>query len=1199
MKKLLLTILAGLSLNLAIAQTPTVSASNVVITSRTATSLTVTWTSGNGGYALVVCKPALNSTSTPVSACNQNYVSSTNYGSGANLGNSNYVVAETTGNSVTINNLASSTQYRVYVYEYNIINNGCVIGFTLYDNYFYKITSVPSDVDYTLATEPTTNVTNLSASSISYTSATINWTSSNGANDLISVRDYVNPFVSPVDGIGNSANVNFGSGTNMGSGNYVCYIGGGTSFNLSNLLPANIYYVRGFGFNGSSTGNTYNYMIGGYASYTLYTLNNPPTLNAISNYTVCQDASLQTVSLSGIGDGSSLENQNITFSATSSNTTLIPNGNISFAYSNPNTTGSLYYIPAAGQFGTSVITVTANDGWSSTNTIVRTFTVTVSAKPFAAGVITGNSTVCSGTSQIYSIPAVSYATSYTWNFPTSFTVTAGGTTNNVTVTVPNTSAATAYTFSVTPNNSCGVGAKASKTITVDPHPTTPNAGPNQSTVCDQNATAFLTANAVNAPNVGTWTWISGTPTPGIGNASSASTSVTGLTSPKTFVFQWAVTNTLSICPTKTSTVSISTDFLNVLCTPASNFSYGVAADVGPTYVCVGSTVNFTNLSISANSYQWDFTYNGTSPVFTSTLLNPSHVYGAVGTYTVYLRIFSNATGLFYNSQQVINVIDKPATPGLIFGTTSGICAGSSNNYVYSISAMPNATSYNWTLPTGGSIVANPSATSIAVMYGSNAQPGPITISAQNSCGTSTTSTLSINLTPLPSLAGSVSGLTTVCQGTMQTYTVVGITNATAYGWTDLDGVYTQTAGTSTTFNISSSTISGRIYVTGINSCGRGDSISLNVTVDPLPAAAGGVNGLTQLSICPVQTSVSYSVAPIGNATLYNWSITNGGVITAGAGTNMITVDYTGVTTTGSVTVTGNNACGNGPASLPAVVNFDPLPVVDICTVTVDSASTHNEIFWEKGGAAGIEKYRVYRKISVTTDTLVGEVLYGADAYLLDTLGIDDPNASPLDYTILAVDSCGNVGPKGPYHRTMFLQIGFGPGVMNLSWNDYIGQTANFYRVYRDSTNLGNWELLSGAVLPIGNNVYTDNNPPVNTFDLVYLIDADWLTTCDPSRGVINTTRSNIKSARTTGINQVLDSKSLNIYPNPSTDVVNIEMVAGMNPVIEIMNTLGEVVYTIKTSETKLTLDVSQWSRGVYVVNMTHNGNRLIKKLVIQ
>jgi len=110
---------------------------------------------------------------------------------------------------------------------------------------------------------------------------------------------------------------------------------------------------------------------------TVNAVNQPPTLNALTNVTINGNSGLQTVSLSGITSGATNEVQTLTVTAVSSNPGLIPNPTVT--YTSPNNTGTLSFTPAAIGTGTTTITVTVNDNGKSNNIVTRSFTVTVNA----------------------------------------------------------------------------------------------------------------------------------------------------------------------------------------------------------------------------------------------------------------------------------------------------------------------------------------------------------------------------------------------------------------------------------------------------------------------------------------------------------------------------------------------------------------------------------------------------------------------------------------------------------------------------------------------------------------------------------------------------------------------------------------------------------------------------------------------------
>lgn len=91
---------------------------------------------------------------------------------------------------------------------------------------------------------------------------------------------------------------------------------------------------------------------------------------------------------------------------------------------------------------------------------------------------------------------------------------------------------------------------------------------------------------------------------------------------------------------------------------------------------------------------------------------------------------------------------------------------------------------------------------------------------------------------------------------------------------------------------------------------------------PTPGTISGISDL-----CQGMTSVNYSVTPMANVLGYSWTVPQGAVIASGAGTNSVLVDFAPDASSGNISVSGINECGNGLASvLPVNVNL--LPVAD-------------------------------------------------------------------------------------------------------------------------------------------------------------------------------------------------------------------------------------------------------------------------------
>jgi hypothetical protein len=126
--------------------------------------------------------------------------------------------------------------------------------------YYVKLSALNADGALSTSTittstigDPTTDATSLSFTSVGATSVTINWTSGNGAKRLILAKAGSAVNAIPVDGTVYTGSNTFGSGNQIGTGNYVVYNSTGASFTMSGLTTATTYYIAIFEYNGTTT----------------------------------------------------------------------------------------------------------------------------------------------------------------------------------------------------------------------------------------------------------------------------------------------------------------------------------------------------------------------------------------------------------------------------------------------------------------------------------------------------------------------------------------------------------------------------------------------------------------------------------------------------------------------------------------------------------------------------------------------------------------------------------------------------------------------------------------------------------------------------------------------------------------------------------------------------------------------------------
>lgn len=99
------------------ASAPTTQATSITFPSVGSTTLDISWTVGNGSDRIVLMHSGSAVDANPID--DTTYTASTVFGSGTEVGTSNYVVYKGTGNSVTVTGLTAGTTYHVRVYEFN------------------------------------------------------------------------------------------------------------------------------------------------------------------------------------------------------------------------------------------------------------------------------------------------------------------------------------------------------------------------------------------------------------------------------------------------------------------------------------------------------------------------------------------------------------------------------------------------------------------------------------------------------------------------------------------------------------------------------------------------------------------------------------------------------------------------------------------------------------------------------------------------------------------------------------------------------------------------------------------------------------------------------------------------------------------------------------------------------------------------
>jgi hypothetical protein len=223
---------------------PDINVSRLEVINTTTTSMTLTWTRGNGTNRIVIGRKA-GVVYGPTDGVSYNAVDS--FGKGTNLGLDQFIVYKGTTSSVKVLGLEPNTTYYFAMYEFNGANGS--------EN--YNMINPPGLFQTTLVPEPTTAASNLTMTPITGGISRISWTNGNGENRVVVVRENADLSENTDDGNSYTPNETFGAGEDIGGGNFICYLGQDNGFTLQGLDAKKAYYVAVIEFNGLGMGSNY------------------------------------------------------------------------------------------------------------------------------------------------------------------------------------------------------------------------------------------------------------------------------------------------------------------------------------------------------------------------------------------------------------------------------------------------------------------------------------------------------------------------------------------------------------------------------------------------------------------------------------------------------------------------------------------------------------------------------------------------------------------------------------------------------------------------------------------------------------------------------------------------------------------------------------------------------------------------------
>ena len=678
------------------------------------------------------------------------------------------------------------------------------------------------------------------------------------------------------------------------------------------------------------------------ATYTLLSVSNnncAGTLSGQANINVTQLPTAVLSGTTGICDGTST-NLSINFTGVAPYVYSYSDGTNTFGpFTTSNDPEIVNVTPTATT--TYNLTATLTGAGCVGNTNVATATVTVNDLPTAS--ISGNNTICSGTTTPLTLNFVGTGP-YTYSYSNGTTTFGPFTTNNnpATVTV---GPATSTTFNLVTisDANCAGSVSGSAAITVNPLPTAALTG--TTSICDGlntdlsilfTGTGPFTYSYNDGPNVfGPFTT---NQNPVLVNVAPLATTTYGITtiSDANCAGSGAGAAVVTVIPLPTAAIS------------------------GTNEICRGTSTNLTLSFTGVAPFEYKYT-DGTSIIGPFTTMNSSALISVTPnsstTYHMSTITGAGCPGSISGVADItVNMIPEGA---LALSGDAVICSGETSEFqINFIGNAPYTYSYS-----NGSSIFGPVTTSnnpeiINVTPGNTTTYSLTTISDDNCPGlTSGTAQVVVNALPTATVIGNPS----ICNGSSTAFNI-GFTGTGPYTYTYSNGTSTLGPFTTTnnpeiiTVNPTLSTSYNVVTVSDANCIGSASGVA-NVTVNQIPSAAiSGTNAICIGNSTPLTIAFN-GVAPFSYT--YSNGVTNIGPLSTANTTATIPVSP-GISTTYTLVSINDAFCPGTISGAAAItVNTLPQPVIvgdfEICdgessTLSVTPAG-FNAYTWSDGSVS--------------------------------------------------------------------------------------------------------------------------------------------------------------------------------------------------------------------------------------------------------
>ena len=583
-----------------------------------------------------------------------------------------------------------------------------------------------------------------------------------------------------------------------------------------------------------------------------------------------------------------------------------------------------------------------------------------------------------------------------------------------------------------------------------------------------------------------------------------------------------------------------------------------------TEIFAGEKVNFTNRSENAQSYVW--TFAGGNPA-TSTEVNPQVAYATPGTYSVSLQAIGTNGFDTYTANQLITV-KASSTVADFTASHRTIMAG--GQVSFTDQSTQNPTSWDWTFEGGSPATSN--AQNPTVTY---SEPGTYAVSlkATNAGGSHLVSKAAyITVVREAPIADFTASVTEITAGESVQFTSQA-QRAETYQWTFEGG----SPASSSLANPSVNYMAPGQYTVKLQvSNESGSDIKTRTALITVKALSTVADFSASHRTIQAGSQVSFTDQSTQNPTSWNWTFTGGSPATSTAQNPTVTYHEPG---TYAVSLNVTNAGGTHEVSRTGYITVVRKAPVAAFTASTNTILAGESVSFGNQSTDAVSFEWTFEGGSPATSNLENpEVVYAQAGTYSVQLKVTNESGSDLKVMESAITV-----------KNLPVEADFSVSETNIM----IGESITFTDFSRNNPTSWEWTFEGGSPL-----ASTEQNPVVK-YEKSGIYDVTLrVSNADGSDEIIHTSlivvsapatseSRNEASNVTTEVIDRAEIATMKAYPNPASDQLTVRL-ANWNGRQEIRMTdlSGRTVFVDETYEELLTINVSEYNRGLYILTVT-------------